>query len=252
MKRLEKLVRRILGLKGCCEKRAGTHKVLIPAVRFENVFPGLYEQPVVLQRMAWRYGHLSHDETLVQLAALARYLAPRRIFEFGTFDGRSALNMALNQPEDGKLFTLDLSTDGARACGENEKPYMKPDMTRALFREKRVPAEALRKIELLQGDSKEIDLSAYRQSMDLVFVDGGHDRETAAADSVNAFLILRPGGIILWDDYTDYWPEVREVIDLLSGIVPLCRDERTSLVMFGPGRSEVSVDEIRSRLGKVL
>jgi hypothetical protein len=37
--------------------------------------------------------------------------------------------------------------------------------------------------------------------MDLVLVDANHSYENVKSDTGNAFGMLRPGGVIVWDDY---------------------------------------------------
>jgi predicted O-methyltransferase YrrM len=44
-------------------------------------------------------------------------------------------------------------------------------------------------------------LIAEGRSFDLIYVDGEHKREGALRDSVLAWPLLKPGGILLWDDY---------------------------------------------------
>ncbi|WP_352557743.1 class I SAM-dependent methyltransferase [Mesorhizobium caraganae] len=39
---------------------------------------------------------------------------------------------------------------------------------------------------------------------DLVYVDGCHERESVMMDSVLAWGMLKLGGMLIWDDYTDY------------------------------------------------
>jgi predicted O-methyltransferase YrrM len=47
------------------------------------------------------------------LFTAARIVAARRVFEIGTFFGATTLNLALNIPDDGKIFTLDLDARAA-------------------------------------------------------------------------------------------------------------------------------------------
>jgi hypothetical protein len=49
--------------------------------------------------------------TLYELLCMCRMVRERKphaIFEIGTFDGRTTLNLALNSPSETKVFTLDL------------------------------------------------------------------------------------------------------------------------------------------------
>ncbi len=66
---------------------------------------------------------------------------------------------------------------------------------------------------MLEGNSLTFDSAPYHRSMDLVFVDGGHDRKTLAADTANAFRMARHGCIV-WHDYGNpEYPDVKEYLD---------------------------------------
>lgn len=220
--------------------------------RFEIIFPDLYLAAIRLQYAAWRYGHLTHDETLVQIAALARYLKPKKVFEFGTFDGRTTLNIALNLEEGGTVYSLDLpEQDLSESVEEKEKLYMQQKLRRCLFRENKIPENVLKKTVLLEGDSNLFDFNPFHSDVDLVLVDGGHDRKTIISDSCNAFQMLKPRGTIIWDDYCDYWPDVVRVLDRLSLLLPLFRDERTGLVLYrAEQKAPISPEKIRAFLIK--
>ena len=51
-------------------------------------------------------GGTSLLETMLIIAA-TRIVDARRVFEIGTFLGSNTLNMALNLPDDGQVFTLE-------------------------------------------------------------------------------------------------------------------------------------------------
>ncbi len=45
-------------------------------------------------------------------------------------------------------------------------------------------------------------LAAERRQFDLAYIDGSHMRDDVAADSTHTWPLVRPGGIVIWDDYT--------------------------------------------------
>ncbi len=45
-----------------------------------------------------------------------------------------------------------------------------------------------------------------------MFIDGGHSKEVVASDTRKAFELIRPDGIVVWDDYSTSWPEVSEAL----------------------------------------
>ena len=50
-------------------------------------------------------------------------------------------------------------------------------------------------------DSASFDFAPYRDQMDLVYVDGSHSPDYVVSDTRNAMEMLRPGGVLVWDDY---------------------------------------------------
>lgn len=65
----------------------------------------------------------------------------------------------------------------------------------------------------LQECSSELMRFDPRTLFDFVYVDGNHDARFALGDAVRAWPHLKPGGILIWDDYkwtntpVDYWPK---------------------------------------------
>lgn len=119
---------------------------------------------------------------LMTLAAVCRRTEPRRIFEIGTWTGSSTLVMAINTSDDTEILTLDL--EPGEKIGE-------------VFRNTSYSS----KIQQLYGNSLSFDFTPYEHSVDFVLVDANHSYECVKADSESAFKLLRPGGVIVWDDY---------------------------------------------------
>lgn len=163
-------------------------------------------------------------ETLV-IGAISRWLSPRRAFEIGTYRGATALAIAMNAPDDAAIFTLDLPPrpDDRRQADEIGSAY-------------RGTSEE-RKITQLYGDSTAFDFQPYEGSMDLVLVDGNHDERFVHSDSMNAFRMLKPTGVIIWDDYLwdRKYPEcsgVTRCVDSLSDQYDIANIAGTRLAVF--------------------
>ena len=83
------------------------------------------------------------------------------------------------------------------------------------------------------GDSATFDFSPFYQEIDLIFIDGSHQYNYVKVDSENAFKMLRPGGVIIWDDYaTVQWPGVTKALNELSHKQALYWIKDTGLVIF--------------------
>jgi predicted O-methyltransferase YrrM len=159
---------------------------------------------------------------LAFMAMVAGALAPRQIFEIGTYRGRTALNFALNSPDDCTIYTLDLPDESLEAAATVatgvDRRVIRSDL-RIVGTEYR-NTDVSHKIHQLYGNSLEFDFSPYYGEMDLVFVDGGHAYHIAASDTAQALKLCRPGGIILWHDFANYGEfhdVTRAVLDHIPG-----------------------------------
>lgn len=149
------------------------------------------------------------------MALITRALKPRKIFEIGTFRGRTALNFALNSCEECVIYTLDLPAGemgDTLAAADNRLTHMRePD---ADYRD----SDVSHKIQQLYGDSATYDFSPYADNIDIVFVDGGHTYDLVVNDTKVALSMCRSGGMILWHDfanYGDYNDVTRGILDTI-------------------------------------
>jgi predicted O-methyltransferase YrrM len=156
--------------------------------------------PVVLDRDEPVDGNVSPYEIDV-IATLVRAHAPMVLFEIGTFDGRTSLNMAANAPAGAVVYTLDLPAAGlgstAFALELNEDIFVRKSRSGARFADGNASGEIIQ----LLGDSATFDFSPYHGQVDFMFVDGSHAYEYVKSDTIAALKMVREGGIIIWHDY---------------------------------------------------
>jgi len=70
----------------------------------------------------------------------------------------------------------------------------------------------------IRANSLTYDFTPHVASADLVLVDAGHGYEHGVSDTNAALRIVRPGGIILWDDFEPFWHElVHGICDAMEG-----------------------------------
>lgn len=198
----------------------------------KNTFPRIWESKK-------NNGNVRISELAI-LAGLAGQCRPgSNIFEIGTFDGRTTLNLALNAPESCNIHTLDLPPEIATkyelADGERhmvEKPVSGARFRRYLGSHPR----AIGRIHQLFGDSAAFDYKSYENSCSLVFVDGSHAYDYAISDTRAAFSMVEAGGTIVWHDY-GIWKGVTKALgDLEAGERLGLRNIRgTSLVIWSKG-----------------
>lgn len=140
----------------------------------------------------------AHD--LLSLVLLCRALQPRTIFEIGTFVGYTSLHMALNTPDDARIFTLDLppaNRDTTLRTTATDHKLIDQEIEAAVFEGTPVAD----KVQRLYGDSATFDYSEWHDGVDLFFVDGAHSYDYVRSDTEAAFRCVRPGGVIAWHDY---------------------------------------------------
>ena len=159
-------------------------------------------------------GNTSLQELAV-LAALVAQRRPLRIFEIGTFDGRSTVNMAVNTTPDAEVFTLDLPAGMASSTALTTDPHDIQFVEKPTSGARFAGADVSSRITQLRGDSATFDFGPYRGTVDLVFIDGSHSYEYVLSDSRNALDMLRAGGgVVLWHDY-GVWPGVTRALNEL-------------------------------------
>jgi predicted O-methyltransferase YrrM len=140
-----------------------------------------------------------------ELAVLCHFAADCRpdkaLFEIGTFDGRTTLNLAANSPENNPVYTLDLPPD-ADAGMKSSLDSGEVHLTKASSKPRRFDDYSHgRQITQLWGDSSQFDFSPYHGKCGLVFVDGSHAYDNVISDSQAALRMVAPGGAVIWHDY---------------------------------------------------
>jgi len=154
---------------------------------------------------------------LVLLAKLLRSCRPRAVFEIGTFDGRTTLNLAANCPGDAWVYTLDLPRGAMGSTRLPLEPGERSFIDKAASGARYVGTDCEKKIVQLYGDSAAFDFSPFVDRMDFVFVDGSHSYEYVLQDSRQAVGLLRGGrGMVVWHDYDGWEGVTRALNDLYA------------------------------------
>lgn len=148
-------------------------------------------------------GAISDLETWI-LCNLAK--RAQLVFEFGTATGKTTYLFARNAPADARIVTLTLDPRTAasyQAAAGDEAAARVSALEESIFEEfvyTGSPVEA--KITQLYGDSKTFDESPWLARCDVVFVDGAHAYSYVQSDSRKALRMVKPGGVVLWHDYS--------------------------------------------------
>lgn len=118
-------------------------------------------------------------ETFLLIAA-SRVVNALRLFEFGTFLGSTTLNLALNTSSNAEILTFDLDQECAKDA--HQHPADVTITQTHLASESSLDFLATpvsSKIKALTGNSVTFDFSRWKKSVDLIFIDGGHDLVTS-------------------------------------------------------------------------
>jgi predicted O-methyltransferase YrrM len=212
-------------------KGFGNEPHLVPVTSLAD-----YRSPLPVRIHAFESadGNVTLEELVVLVTAVAQR-KPERLFEFGTFDGRSTLNLAANAGPEAEVWTLDLPqtqlADARFAIDSRETRYILKSASGSRFAN---TPEAI-KITQLHGDSATFDYDPYLGKMDFVFVDASHSYEYVMNDSRKALsLVGRRNGVIFWHDYS-MWEGVTRALNELYQSAPAFADlkwiEGTTLVV---------------------
>ena len=171
----------------------------LPAVPLDEAAPAV--APIDVRAAEAVDGNVSELE-LIAICRIVRAMRPRVVFEFGTFDGRTTLNLAANAPQDARVHTLDLPRAAlpqlASRIEDAERRYVEKDVSGARFAGTPYASRIVQHF----GDSAAFDYAPLYGTVELAFVDASHAFEYVVNDSLHALRLLSPdGGIVLWHDY---------------------------------------------------
>ncbi len=195
----------------------------IPTRTAASLIPGLNHMVIPLE-ISFRDWNLTPLE-LFYLCGIARATAPRRIFEFGTFDGCTTLHLARACP-DAEIHTLDLPNPESH-FQVGSRFLNTPESTR---------------IRQIRADSRQHDFSPFHGRMELVFIDAGHDYDCVIADTRNALRMVGPDATVLWHDYLSFGG-VKKAVDEIAAEHPVHHLAGTEIAILQLGRHRTSHQE---------
>jgi len=194
----------------------------IPSRKIDQIFPEIdfSRSTELLFPFPRDLGVLPQE--LIVLTKIVSHLQAKRVVEFGTAEGRTALNLAAHLPPDGEIITLDLPP----IPGRTEVGYFYWDQ----------PHKA--KIKQVFASVDAWDSRPYRASAEIVFCDACDLLPGLAAEAYQAFSLIKPGGVIFRHDYgsaegpTKFW-------NWLATQLPVAHIEGTMLLCLRMDSEEV-------------
>jgi len=147
-------------------------------------------------------GRLTRLET-VALVASMRVVRARRVFEVCALRGTTTLNLALNIPPDGSVLTLELNPDSATQANQHHYVGLLSEIHMKTDGMDFVDGEVFDKITALRGNSTSFEFGSWKNSMDLVFIQGCDDFEATNSVTENAFsmIVKDKPTCVLWHNY---------------------------------------------------
>jgi predicted O-methyltransferase YrrM len=165
-------------------------------------------------------GNISLTElfTIVMTVALFK---PKHIMEFGTFNGRTTLNMAINSPLNAIITTVDLPREKRHStkytledCGNmkelDESGYVGVGKKGKLWQGQN--SKIVNRIKQVWEDTARLNFRLFKNKIDFLFIDASHSYENCKNDSNNAHKLIKAGGIVYWHDFNG-WPGVTEALN---------------------------------------
>lgn len=134
------------------------------------------------------------------LAGVTRLLQPKKIFEVGTFMGRTTSVLLMNAPAEATVYSLDLPPDSKQVEGEMI------DFDYRLIKRRKLAAWVhelglQKNFQQLLSDSLLFDPAPYRDSIELGFIDGAHSYQYVKNDTEKMAIMMSERGLVLWHDY---------------------------------------------------
>ena len=157
--------------------------------RSNRCFQGLTKVDVtLLAPLGEKPGNVWMNE-LVVLAGICRLLQPKQVFELGTFNGRTTVNLAANCPDDSVVHTLDIPHDHPiYAPVGGEERFRLLANAGALYKN----SPYVGKVRQLWADSAEFDPTPLSGQIDLAFIDGSHVYEYVENDTRKVLPMMTP------------------------------------------------------------
>lgn len=136
---------------------------------------------------------------ILTLAAVTRLLQPMRVFEIGTFNGRTTAVFILNSPAESQIFTLDLPP---KVNGLNGYLSTDIDLVRDRHPEGFLTRAGLSgRYQQIYCDSMQFDPEPFRDTIELGFIDGAHAEEFVRNDTRKMAIMMAGRGYVFWHDY---------------------------------------------------
>lgn len=141
-----------------------------------------------------------------------------RFLEIGCFEGRATLWLLENILTDptAKITVIDTF--------KGSPEHKKLNLTTLKQRFEANIAPYKDKVDILEGKSEEFFPSGDRNYFDFIYIDGSHNAIDVLRDGMSSWDMLKPGGLIIFDDFNwgeEYAPEQRPFLAIKGFLLTL-------------------------------
>ena len=194
-----------------------------PASHYEYVMhiPGKSSTEQLKQKVFYAMDELEgwcSKQKAAVLVDLILNVQPTTVVEIGVFGGKSLIPMAyaLKENENGKIYGIDPwdSLESIKGMdGVNRDWWGSVDHKQILqgLNEKITKFGLQKQVKLIKNTSEKADPIAH---IDLLHIDGNHSLKTSYGDVIKWVPLVRPGGIIIFDDIG--WETTGEAVQWLD------------------------------------
>lgn len=172
-------------------------------------------------------------EELLYLANVTKVLKPKKIFEIGTYTGRTTSIFIMNAPADAVVVTLDLPPE-ADIENHNSGDYINTDIN--LVKRRKLARYVFElglqsRYQQVLCDSMSFDPTPHKGSVELGFIDGAHSYEYVKNDTEKVAEMMSERGLVMWHDYggKGRFKPLSDYLESLSQEIPIYRVPETSL-----------------------
>jgi hypothetical protein len=155
------------------------------------------------------------------LSCLAK--SSKNIFEFGTCSGKTTALFALNSPPESKVYSVTLNPSEVSNLflgnSQDSKVAVKNAVSETIYDQFIFTNMSIKnKINLIFQDSNKLNIDNFENSMDLIFIDGGHNYSCIKNDSEKSFRMIKNEGYIFWHDYNVSKRSCRDIVKYIHEI----------------------------------
>lgn len=147
----------------------------------------------------------------------------KNIFEFGTCSGKTTALLALNSSPESKVYSVTLNPSELPNLflgnSQDSKAAINNALSETIYDQFIFKNMSIKnKVNVIFQDSNKLNIDNFENSMDLIFIDGGHNYSCIKNDTEKAFRMIKNFGYIFWHDYKVYKRSCKDVVKYIHEI----------------------------------